>query len=47
MAAASHGNTPSVSSTNRYHTGQGVLHVALESRLPARKKAILTGLHAI
>ena len=31
MAVAFHGNTPSVSSTNRYHTGRGVLHFTLES----------------
>ena len=33
MAVRSHGNTPSVSATNRYHTGRGVLHLALEFRL--------------
>ena len=32
VAAASHGNPPSVSSTNRYHAGRGVLPFTLESR---------------
>ncbi|MFK7942852.1 MAG: hypothetical protein AB8B85_08085, partial [Paracoccaceae bacterium] len=45
MAVRSHGNTPSVSATNRYHTGRGVLHLALEFRRLSHK--ILRGIRFV